>query len=194
MNLLPSLRTPELVPELILGPRFAIDRRVCVAANRWGARRAVGLFFGAVSRLGDGVFWYALMAMLALIGGQHGRLAALQMALTGLAALMLYRQLKRWTRRPRPYRVCAGVIAHVPPLDEFSFPSGHTLQAVSFSIVALHWFPSLSPLLLSFTVLVAASRVILGLHYPSDVLAAIAIGTGLGTASLYLTPWLSLQG
>ncbi|MEW5303577.1 MAG: hypothetical protein WDW36_006256 [Sanguina aurantia] len=134
------------------------------------------------------------MAMLALIGGQHGRLAALQMALTGLAALMLYRQLKRWTRRPRPYRVCAGVIAHVPPLDEFSFPSGHTLQAVSFSIVALHWFPSLSPLLLSFTVLVAASRVILGLHYPSDVLAAIAIGTGLGTASLYLTPWLSLQG
>ena len=194
MNLLPSLRTPELVPELILGPRFAIDRRVCVAANRWGARRAVGLFFGAISRLGDGVFWYALMAMLAAIGGQQGRLAAVQMALTGLTALMLYRQLKRWTRRPRPYRVCAGVIAHVPPLDEFSFPSGHTLQAVSFSIVAMHWFPSLTPLLVSFTVLVAASRVILGLHYPSDVLAAIAIGTGLGTASLYLTPWLSLLG
>ena len=194
MNLLPSLHTPELVPDLILGPRFAIDRRVCVAANRWGARRAVGLFFGAISRLGDGVFWYALMAMLAVIGGQHGRLAALQMALTGLAALLLYRQLKRWTRRPRPYRVCAGVIAHVPPLDEFSFPSGHTLQAVGFSIVATHWFPSLGPLLVSFTVLVAASRVILGLHYPSDVLAAIGIGTGLGAASLYLTPWLALLG
>ena len=194
MNVLPSLRTPELVPELLLGPRFALDRRVCVAANRWGARRAVGVFFGAISRLGDGVFWYSLMAILAVIGGPHGRLAAAQMALTGLSALLLYRQLKRWTRRPRPYRVCAGVIAHVPPLDEFSFPSGHTLQSVSFSIVAIHWFPALTPLLVSFTLLVAASRVILGLHYPSDVLAAIAIGTALGTLSLYLAPLVSLVG
>ncbi|MBB6249099.1 phosphatase PAP2 family protein [Rhodanobacter sp. A1T4] len=192
MNLLPSFRTPELSPELNMGPRFALDGRVCIAANRWGARRAVGLFFGAISRLGDGLFWYALMAMLAVIGGERGRLAALHMALTGLTALLLYRLLKRWTRRPRPYRVCPGVIAHVPPLDEFSFPSGHTLQAVSFSIVAISWFPSLAPLLVSFTVLIAASRVILGLHYPSDVLAAIGIGCGLGTASLYLMPWLTM--
>jgi undecaprenyl-diphosphatase len=39
-------------------------------ANRWGARRMVGLFFGAISRLGDGVFWYTLMAVLALFGGR----------------------------------------------------------------------------------------------------------------------------
>lgn len=168
-------------------PRFAIDRRLCVAANHWGARRAVGVFFGIISRLGDGVFWYALMLLLALVDGRHGRLAALQMAATGLTALLLYRLLKRWTRRPRPFRACPGVIAHVPPLDEFSFPSGHTLQAVAFTVVALAWYPVLAPLLLSFTALIAASRVILGLHYPSDVLAAIAIGSGLGSLSLYLS-------
>jgi undecaprenyl-diphosphatase len=78
------------------------------------------------------------------------------------------------------------VIAHVPPLDEFSFPSGHTLQAVSFTIVALAWYPHLAPLLLGFTTLIGASRVILGLHYPSDVLAAILIGSGLGATSLWL--------
>jgi undecaprenyl-diphosphatase len=183
MSLLPTLPTPE-----ISAPRFALDRRVCVAANRWGARRAVGLFFSAVSRLGDGIFWYALMAVLALVGGQRGAIAATQMALTGLAALMLYRVLKRWTRRPRPYRVCPGVIAHIPPLDEFSFPSGHTLQAVSFSIVAIAWYPPLAPLLIGFTALVAASRVILGLHYPSDVLAAMLIGSILGGGSACLIP------
>ncbi|WP_017460422.1 phosphatase PAP2 family protein [Dyella ginsengisoli] len=182
MSRLPPLSTPELS----LGPRFAIDRRMCVAANRWGGRRAVGVFFGAISRLGDGVFWYALMASLALLDGLRGLTAASHMALTGLSALLLYRLLKRWTRRPRPFRACPGVIAHVPPLDEFSFPSGHTLQAVGFTVVALAWYPMLAPLLLPFTALVAASRVILGLHYPSDVLAAIGIGGALGSLALWL--------
>src|SRR4051794_30649590 len=113
------------------------DRRLCIVANRWGARHAVATFFGAISRLGDGVFWYALMSVLAIFGGWSGAFAALQMLLTGAVALVLYRRLKHWTRRPRPFRSCDGVIARVPALDEFSFPSGHTLHAVSFTIVAL---------------------------------------------------------
>ncbi|WP_266160356.1 phosphatase PAP2 family protein [Dyella silvatica] len=189
MSAIPPLPTPDFPAA---GPRFAIDRRLCVAANHWGARRAVGMFFSAISRLGDGVFWYALMAALALLDGRRGLLASVQMAATGLTALLLYRLLKRWTRRPRPFRTCPGVIAHIPPLDEFSFPSGHTLQAVSFTVVALAWYPILSPLLLSFTALIAASRVILGLHYPSDVLAAIMIGCGLGAMSLWISSMLAM--
>jgi undecaprenyl-diphosphatase len=177
---------PLPTPETLAGPRFAFERRMCVAANRWGARRTVGKFFVAISRLGDGVFWYALMLSAVLLDGPHGAIAAAHMAGTGLVALLLYRRLKRWTRRPRPFRACVDVIAHVPPLDEFSFPSGHTLQAVSFAVVALAWYPWLAPLLLPFAALVAASRVVLGLHYPSDVLAAIVIGSGLGSTSLWL--------
>jgi undecaprenyl-diphosphatase len=172
------------VPTLLSLPRF--DRRLCVVANRWGARRAVGTFFAAISRLGDGVFWYSLMGVLAIFGGAHGAFAALQMLTTSIVALALYRLLKRWSRRPRPFRSCDGVIARVPPLDEFSFPSGHTLHAVSFTIVAVAAFPALASLLVPFTALVAASRVVLGLHYPSDVLAAIGIGGMLGAASLWI--------
>jgi undecaprenyl-diphosphatase len=126
------------------------------------------------------------MLALPIADGWRGVGAAVHMAATGLVTLGLYRLLKRWTRRPRPFRACPGVIAHVPPLDEFSFPSGHTLQAVGFTIVALAWYPALAPLLIAFTTLVAASRIILGLHYPSDVLAAIGIGGALGGASLWL--------
>ena len=41
------------------------ERRLCLAMNRWGARHALRRFFGVISRLGDGVFWYALMLVLA---------------------------------------------------------------------------------------------------------------------------------
>jgi undecaprenyl-diphosphatase len=126
------------------------------------------------------------MLVLAACGGTRGAFAAAHMLATGAVALALYRWLKRWTRRPRPFCCCDGVVAHVPPLDEFSFPSGHTLHAVSFSIVALAYFPVLASLLFVLCALIAASRVVLGLHYPSDVLAAIAIGSALGGISLWL--------
>lgn len=157
---------------------------LCRRANLWGARRAIARFFGIVSRLGDGVFWYALMIAIAALGGAKGLFVALQMALTGLLAAAMYRSLKRWTRRPRPFRTHRDIVPLVLPLDEFSFPSGHTLHAVTFTIIALAWFPMLAPLLIPFALLVAASRVVLGLHYPSDVLAATLIGCALATASL----------
>jgi len=165
--------------------RHSGEWRWCLRWNRWAAQRALVGFFGVVSRLGDGVFWYALMAAIALCGAR-GRIAALHMAMTGLAAALLYRMLKRWTRRPRPFRAHREIVAHVAPLDEFSFPSGHTLHAVAFSLVALAYFPLLAPLLVTFTLLVAISRVVLGLHYPSDVLAATIIGCLLAGGSLWI--------
>ncbi len=157
---------------------------LCLALNRWGASSFVHGFFATISRLGDGVFWYALMLVLAILGGGRGCAAVLQMALTGLASLGLYRVLKHRIRRPRPCEADTGIIARVAPLDRFSFPSGHTLHAVAFTTVACAWFPSLAILLVPFTVLVALSRVVLGLHYPSDVVAATAIGALLAAGSL----------
>ncbi|MBN8887731.1 MAG: phosphatase PAP2 family protein [Rudaea sp.] len=165
---------------------------LCRRANHWGARRAIARFFGVISRLGDGVFWYVLMLAIAIFGGIKGVHVALQMALTGIVAASMYRGLKRWTRRPRPFRTHQDIVPLVLPLDEFSFPSGHTLHAVTFTIVALAYFPWLAPLLIPFALLVAASRVVLGLHYPSDVLAATLIGCGLACTSLWVTTLLPI--
>jgi undecaprenyl-diphosphatase len=167
-----------------MNPLPAIERPLCLALNRWGRQSVVHGFFATISRLGDGVFWYALMLALALAGGTRGALAAAHLAVTGLVALALYRVLKRYIRRPRPCEADRAIVARVAPLDRFSFPSGHTLHAVAFTIVASAWYPSLAILLVPFALTVALSRIVLGLHYPSDVLAAILIGALLAAASL----------
>jgi undecaprenyl-diphosphatase len=153
-----------------------LDAALVVCCNRACRFRLVRSSFRIVSRLGDGVFWYALMAALALSYRAAALPAVARMATAGIAGVAIYKLLKRVTSRPRPCGVVPAVTAHAPPLDAFSFPSGHTLHAVSFSTIAGAYFPELSPLLFSFAALVAASRPILGLHYPSDVAAGAAIG------------------
>lgn len=171
------------------GVRFGEREQAwCLSANRWGARRAVRTYFRSVSRLGDGAFWYALMLALAFVDGWRGLDAAAHMAVVGGVGTLLYRRLKRWTRRPRPFARDQRIQAWVPPLDEYSFPSGHTLHAVAFTVVACAYYPALGWLLLPFTLSVAASRVVLGVHYPSDVVAATAIGGTLGGVTLWLLP------
>ncbi len=173
-------------------PMLARDAGWCLRANRWGHWRGLRRYFAVVSRLGDGAFWYALMAALVAFDGWRGLAASAHLAATGAVALLLYKLLKRWTRRPRPFASDARIRAWVAPLDEFSFPSGHTLHAVAFTIVALAHYPMLAGLLVPFAASVAASRVVLGLHYPSDVLAALGIGTALASLSLWLAPGVTL--
>ena len=168
------------------------DKGWCLRINRWCARSGVLRYFAAVSRLGDGAFWYALMLAMITLGGARGPQAAAHMAATGLASLLLYKGLKRWTRRPRPFASDVRIRAWIAPLDEFSFPSGHTLHAVAFTLVVLAYYPTLAWVLIPFSASVAASRVVLGLHYPSDVLAATAIGTALAGASLWCVPGATL--
>lgn len=162
------------------------EASLCRVWSRRGQRRWVLHPFAMVSRLGDGFFWYCLIGLLPVCYGQLGLQAGLHMLATGGLALALYKSIKGLTRRERPCRHASDIVALVPPLDRYSFPSGHTLHAVSFSTVAIYYFPQLAWFLMPFTALVAGSRVILGLHYPSDVLVAMLMGLALGAWSISL--------
>ena len=152
------------------------DSALCVRVNGAVRIAPVCILFRVVSRLGDGVFWYSLMLALLAAGGTTAVGPVVRMAVTGLVCTLIYKWLKSKTSRPRPFAVETAVRAGADPLDPFSFPSGHTLHAVAFSVVAIAIYPTLAWVLVPFTLLVAASRVVLGLHYPSDVLAGAALG------------------
>ncbi len=154
--------------------RFDLD--ATAGSNRANSQRQCRVIFAWASRLGNGWFWYALAAALLLVEGTGAIAAVATMAAAGLTGTLLYTLLKRGIRRPRPSAVRSGLILTVAPLDRFSFPSGHTLHAIAFSVVATAHAPVLGWLVWPFTALVAASRLILGLHFPSDVIAGGMLG------------------
>ena len=152
------------------GAAFALPRRICQVA----------------SRLGDGLVWYVMLAVLPLLYGGAALRPVLVMALTGAVGVALYSFLKRIFVRERPFITHAAIDRAAAPLDRYSFPSGHTLHAVCFTWQASAHFPELAWVLLPLATLIAASRVVLGLHYPSDVLAGAALGAGLAVVGLAL--------
>jgi undecaprenyl-diphosphatase len=162
------------------------DERVCVRINRGARQRPVVLCLQAVSWLGDGIFWYALMLALLVADPSGAAMPVLHMAFAGAVCTCCYKMVKRGTARARPYEANLPVLAGAGVLDRFSFPSGHTLHAVAFSLVACAHYPALGMLLWPFTLLTALSRVALGLHYPSDVIAGGALGAIIAGASFFI--------
>lgn len=163
------------------------EQSMCVRINRASRHATVRRSFTVVSRLGDGPFWYLLMLAFAA-GSREGAFVALQMLVAALFGLATYQQLKHRLVRERPYVSHADIAPGTAPLDRYSFPSGHTLHAVCFTTIAITHVPELAWVLLPFAALVAASRVVLGLHYPTDVAAGAVIGFGIACTTLAFVP------
>jgi undecaprenyl-diphosphatase len=153
-----------------------LDGRVC----SWVPPVWFRVWMRWATRLADGWLWLCLAAILLLAGGP--RLQALaEGAIAAAFTNVLLVFLKRRFRRPRPCEVrLHPLFADVKPPDPFSFPSGHSMNACSVcTVMALH-FPALAPLLAVMAASIAASRVVLGMHYVSDVVAGAALGTLVG--------------
>lgn len=161
-----------------------VELTLCLMCNRACRRRVLERSFVVVSRLGDGIFWYVLILLLPLWYGQEALHVSARMIFVGAAGVVLYKALKSTLVRQRPYIRHAVIHRAAAPLDVYSFPSGHTLHAVSFSTVACWSYADLAWVLVPFAALVAASRVVLGLHYPSDVLAGVGLGFALAGLAL----------
>lgn len=163
-----------------------LDIYLCLFANKACQRNYIKQFFAIVSRSGNGALWYGLIALIPFIYGLDMLHVSIRMTLVGLTGLLIYKLIKSVTERPRPYKANTHITLGTAALDQYSFPSGHTLHAVSFTLTAVYYIPQLSWVLIPFTVLIALSRIILGLHYPTDVLAGIVIGTSLSLSSILL--------
>ena len=157
-----------------------------IAAER-GMLRGLGSVESSVldvvlPRLGraadHGVLWIGVAGGLALSGRSGRRAAARGLLALSVASAVTNVLLKRASGRPRPP---AGLVPAVrePRRTPFttSFPSGHAASAAAFSTAVVLELPWTCVPLVPLAAAVAASRVVIGVHYPSDVVAGAALGT-----------------
>lgn len=162
------------------------DHRLMRRVHRWRAPRWFRILMIAATRGGDGWLWYTLGLILLLYGGDH-RFAAIGAAACAAAAgIFLFRVLKHASRRKRPCEIEPHCWARILPPDRYSFPSGHAITAFGVAISIGLFYPDLQGCLLAAAFLIAGSRIVLGMHFLSDVLAGSAIGALLGFTSFHI--------
>ena len=160
------------------------DHRLMRRMNRWRAPRWIRYWMIAATRMGDGWIWYGLGAMLLLYGGAQRFEAVGAAGSAALIGVLVFKAIKKISQRPRPCQFEPHCWSKVLPPDQFSFPSGHTMTAFSVTLVVSYFYPSLEAPLYFLAVSIAVSRIVLGMHFLSDVLAGVVLGVALGCASI----------
>ena len=140
------------------------------------SRKLLSFIMPWISHTGNGYYYLAVPAFMLFVDSRK----AWTFFLTGLLAfaieLPLYKFLKNGIKRHRPCEALANIHGRVSPSDRFSFPSGHTAAAFVIATLLSYFFPMLSMPLYCWALSVGFSRIYLGVHYPTDILAGIVIG------------------
>jgi undecaprenyl-diphosphatase len=156
------------------------DHRLMRRVNRWRAPRWLRVWMIAATRGGDGWLWYAMGLVVALAGGPERFQALLAATAASGAGIAAFLKLKRAFGRKRPCALEPHCWATLLPPDQFSFPSGHTITAFAVTVALGAFYPSMLAGLFFCAVSVALSRILLGMHFLSDVIAGAVLGALLG--------------
>ncbi len=144
-------------------------------------------FWRAVTSLGNvGWFWILTAVLLFLfIGTRQVGLAALCSLLMGFLITNL--ALKNLVDRTRPYDAVAAIVPLIPRPVDSSFPSGHTCASFAAAFIYFKMLPRRYGILaVVLAGLIAFSRLYLGVHYPTDVLAGFLVACLVSTAACRL--------
>jgi len=137
-----------------------------------------------ISWLGDGPIWLALIVGFPIVQGKQGLYVSLSMLLAALINVVCFKPIKNRIKRQRPFVRFDDMVAKTKAGGQYSFPSSHTTHAVSFLVSLGVFQPSLAVLMGLFVLVIALSRVILGVHYLGDIVIAAVLGVVSGVGAV----------
>ena len=159
------------------------DHKLMRMVNKWPAPRWVRLSAIAATRAGDGWLWYLTGLVILLFGGADRFTAIAAAGSAAVVGIGIFVSVKKISGRKRPCEIEPHCWARLLPPDQFSFPSGHTITAFAVATALGDFYPSLFALLLFCALAIATSRILLGMHFLSDVVVGALLGTGLALSS-----------
>jgi undecaprenyl-diphosphatase len=175
---------PKPDPGAVVGtPRGLVGRIVAwdLALLRWmgslALPAALSRFLILFVRIGDGWIWLVVLASLLWALPLVEVKTVVAHCLTAFAmSLLFYWPVKLLVRRARPHELDLGVTAKVPPLDKFSFPSGHTMNNLAVALTLSLYVPAILPFALGLPLLLGMLRILYGVHFLSDITAGALLG------------------
>ena len=171
------------VPQTMLHLIATGDHKLMRKVNQWPAPKWVRTASIAATRAGDGWLWYLIGLVILLVGGNVRFEAVAAAGSAALVGITIFKSLKHVSGRRRPCQIEPHCWATLLPPDQFSFPSGHTITAFAVAVTLGEFYPILMPALLVCALGIAASRILLGMHFMSDVLVGAALGMFLAFTS-----------
>jgi undecaprenyl-diphosphatase len=137
-----------------------------------------------ISKTGDGHLYIFFGSLLFWLDNSHGVLFFYTTLMAYALELPMYLILKRYFKRKRPSARLINFDAHIIPSDRFSLPSGHTAAAFLMATIVSSFYPTFSLIAFSWAGLVGLSRILLGVHFPSDVVIGAILGAGIASISM----------
>lgn len=170
----------------------SIDKTSFLWCNRYQNSSVMYSVFRHISRTGDGPLYLLFAFILLWLNTDVGVLFLCCGLLAFAIELPIYFITKKTIKRERPFVKLAEASCSLTPSDKFSLPSGHTAGACVMASIITVFFPGSEMYMFSWAALVGLSRVMLGVHYPSDILAGAVLGIGSSWAAMsILTPLLT---
>ncbi|MDQ0219203.1 phosphatase PAP2 family protein [Peribacillus cavernae] len=165
---------------------YDFDCRIFQQINRRFDNKLLNPFFRTITHIGGSWFTIVTVLLLMIFASDQTRMTAISSALALSVSHLPVHLAKKLYPRKRPYMILENTKVPFNPLQDHSFPSGHTTAIFSVVIPFVYLVPSLSFVLIPLGICVGISRIYLGLHYPSDVIAGVIVGSFFGTIFFFL--------
>ncbi|WP_411835054.1 phosphatase PAP2 family protein [Neobacillus niacini] len=164
---------------------YQFECKVFQQINSHFDKRIMNLYFRTITHIGGVLFISVTTLLLIIFATNQTRLTAISSAAALALSHIPVQLVKKFFPRKRPYLQIETTKILPNPLKDHSFPSGHTTAVFSVIVPFLVQLPSLIAILLPLGLSVGVSRIYLGLHYPSDVIAGGFLGAFFGSLCYY---------